>query len=927
MDASTNVRSRVQQLLRLLISEGAAAFFADAWKLAEDEYDLRSTTHIVAHLLRECESSTRQVLLHFPGVTENLQTQSASDEPSKTAKRDIKAILNALGLSDTSSVSINWLNFHGAKGLQRLAHRASLRSPRPLDSDYLMHVQMFTQVLHELLTHIESRYVDVIRNLEKHLAVSPPSAQDIAAVAPYLATGVTALSHIFDRLDGAWLIPLRKEKVFQDPPNRRLHEGDAVSFPGWPQASYLVRVADKYPAEVAATVKAIPRVDNEWIHARFLEAAVKMPGSLAAGVAFHEAAWISSIEVLHGLVPHRVAELCRHLLSAGQLDATLALLHGLLPLSDEEPRNPWEKSSAKFGAWEYERLVQKIIPELSRRFPDQTRTLLIELVADRDFSAVSDRRTDEPLGVLAAQLCDLYIALGAANPDALALALDELDRRGKPLYQRFALDLLRAHGDLDSEQVARRLCEENLLTNNTFQPAMEKLLSAQFTALNEDQQDRVLSALRAVSSEASVRRDIGDEVEGDVVQHIAKQRLQRWLHALGEHRQALVEAEYRLLVAEIGPPLRRGFQVMVGRKSPATSAELVEMEDSALLAYLRNWKPASADLFEDSVEGLARELGRSVEQHPVRFSRVARDIRELDAAYVGSVVSGLYSYVRPTHRAAGGDTAILTQLDWDSILDLLAWVVGQSASDDSGHDIWAWVRRSTSEVARAAISAGIRDSDQRTIERSWAIVSELMRDSDPVLAWPATSSNGDQLVASEPHDVDEIAINTVRGNAISVAFDIAAELSSGASCIPHGLRDEVVRRLCAIADPSIEPHLALRLQIPLYFNSLCVIDAEAASKLAPKLFPTSTEANDSQRIAWRLYLKHNAASKTTFHLLEASYQYAVGPETIVSDEALSHAVGVHLVVLATRHVFDFRRSDANNLLYSFPTTCRCMHRP
>ena len=51
----------------LLVSPGTASFYLDACRLMVTEPPFEATTHIVAHLLREIESSLRDVLESFMG--------------------------------------------------------------------------------------------------------------------------------------------------------------------------------------------------------------------------------------------------------------------------------------------------------------------------------------------------------------------------------------------------------------------------------------------------------------------------------------------------------------------------------------------------------------------------------------------------------------------------------------------------------------------------------------------------------------------------------------------------------------------------------------------------------------------------------------------------------------------------------------------
>ena len=61
-------QARIFERLKRLVGEGPAAFYRDACRLMTEENDYESTTHLVAHLLREIESALRDVLEPVAGT-------------------------------------------------------------------------------------------------------------------------------------------------------------------------------------------------------------------------------------------------------------------------------------------------------------------------------------------------------------------------------------------------------------------------------------------------------------------------------------------------------------------------------------------------------------------------------------------------------------------------------------------------------------------------------------------------------------------------------------------------------------------------------------------------------------------------------------------------------------------------------------------
>src|SRR5947208_6078501 len=118
-------QERIYRLLGL-IGPGPAAFYRDACWMMSDANPLESTTHLVAHLLREIESSIRDVL------------ETVTARP-KGHKDEIRAILAALEIPETDQVATAWLNLAGMDNeyaLHSRAHRDALSGPRSLDAEF-----------------------------------------------------------------------------------------------------------------------------------------------------------------------------------------------------------------------------------------------------------------------------------------------------------------------------------------------------------------------------------------------------------------------------------------------------------------------------------------------------------------------------------------------------------------------------------------------------------------------------------------------------------------------------------------------------------------------------------------------------------------------------------------------------------------------
>ena len=87
--------------------------------------------------------------------------------------------------------------------------------------------------------------------------------------------------YFFERLNSPeWIEPLEARGLFSDP-EPAVVEGGYVTAPQWPPSAFLARVASDAPEAVLRIALNI-QTDNERIHEDLTDAALTMPGPLAA---------------------------------------------------------------------------------------------------------------------------------------------------------------------------------------------------------------------------------------------------------------------------------------------------------------------------------------------------------------------------------------------------------------------------------------------------------------------------------------------------------------------------------------------------------------------------------------------------------------------------------------------------------------------
>ena len=900
-------------MLRRLVSEGAAHLFADAFAIYNWEPPLRSTTHLVGHLAREVESAARQVLKTLPAATSHL----AGNPTARSAKHlaEIDAILHALGLAAHPGASA-WRSFAGQEGWHGAAHRDDLRSPRLLDEAFERRLDLFVDVLGIVLDAAEAKYAEVIERLDAVCAKPEPDPVDIEALAVHLATGVTALAHIFDRLSARWLVPLRDRRVFEDPPGVRIHEGGSFSFPPWPQARYLARIAAEVPAEVASTIEAVPITENEMVHLAFLEAAVRMPAPEAARVGRHEATWLGQRRWVSEQLPGAVRDLAVHLIDGGEVRAAVDLLRAALSLEQDAEPSAWHGPRARTSTWSYGELTRVALPALASASRAAARSLVSELIDGAGAAAWLSRRQieegahpgiDEPQDVLLMHLRDLLLAEAAEGADRLRTLVAELEAKATPLHDRLALHVLRLHGHLAPDLVVARACDPRRLSAGDIDDEMTLLIRDRFGDLHTDEQARVVSALRDTASESTLRSQFGDRLSDDERARIGRHRLLKWFHLLRDKLPSEAEAEYLVLLDEFGAPERRAREVMLGPNPPLRAAELVKLGDEELLAYLRDWVPQSTDPFGPSREELGREIKSCAEQETDRFSRLARSFRGLSPAYVANIIWGISERAKVFSEAGDGSKAAddgalppplpPPSIDWDSVLDLLEWTSEQQATSDEedAPGNWAWAQRMVVGLAEEALRHAL--DDEPRANRAWNVMRRSMRNADPSPARDA--ERGD--------DVDTFAINSVRGAALHAAVRIQRALRDRDQLAT--LAREVGAEIGRSADPAIEPSLAIRCVLAMEFVTIYASDSALAARIAPLVFGEPGMLGEGHIVAWRSFVAWNSGRKPVFDLLRGAYDAAIERLGAPGAEKTDARLGKHLAWLAVRSAFDLAPLD------------------
>lgn len=376
-----------------LVSPGIGTFYRDACFLTASAA-LATTTHLVAHLLREIESAIRSVAL--PGDFELPEACPRCKNRPEVHRKQIQAVLAAYEFQETEAVSDVWLKLASQSGesLARFAHREALGPPRPVGDRFRGLWEEMESLLDVVLRKFERRFLDAMPLLDGLLAKPTVGAEDAKTLRNKVPQNVVTLGYFFDKLQNpAWLPLLREESFFAHPPAPESdEENGTIAFPPWPQSRFLARMAKIGGVQdtVIAIAIEIPETDNIAVQQDLVDVAIAAPARLAVKLLPRLKSWTASP---YHLMPGKFAEVTARLAEGGEVGAAFELARAhfaVLPdkreasrsaPEDEELRLP-PRPRGHFEIWHYRQGMKKVIPALVRAAGMKTLEFCSDLLSE-----------------------------------------------------------------------------------------------------------------------------------------------------------------------------------------------------------------------------------------------------------------------------------------------------------------------------------------------------------------------------------------------------------------------------------------------------------------------------------------------------------------------------------------------------------------
>jgi len=869
-------QQRIYEELKEVMGPGPAAFFHDTcWLMANPEI-LDTTAHLVAHLLRELESTIRNV---FKPVVEG--TLSGPNN-SRSHKEEIKSILATLNIEEGAPEAKAW--FELADQLHCLAHRRRLEPPRPPREISELWYQSQT-LLSVLLESMRKHFLTWVTALDDLLSKSQPTKADLKRLTQEIPNNLVTRRYFFDHLEShEWLEPLQARGVFRKPPqSERNEEEGTIRFSPWPEGRYLARMARHKPELVAKIIQEMNGTDNAAVISDLVDALLAMPPNVSARFVKKAAQWAESPYLL---LPKKLGQLIAHLAKGGKTEEAMTIARVLLDIQaeprqqqvaehDESYRFP-PKPKARFDTLYYKQILKEYYPDLVREAGLPALNLLCELLekaidlsrrhdnnqGDEDYSrfwcpVVEDHpqsfgdTTEAAFVVAVRDAAELLVRSKRAAVEEVVRALES---RYWKVFRRIALHVLRAFPDQAKTLAAARLTDRSLFNDMGLRHEYVLLLREHFPRLTPEDQAKVLGWI-----------EDGPEVD------------QRdWLARIGpENLPAEWHDCYSKLVEKYGEPEHPKIQMCmwVGPASPKTADELKVMSVTEIVKFLKTWKPPENIWREPSPEGLGRVLASVVTEDPARFAAEAPAFQDLDPTYVRALFSGLRDALKKDRV-----------FDWEPVLDLCNWVLsqprevpGRQVRETNADPDWGWTRRAIAELLsigfenhRNAIPIGLR-------QRVWAILKPLTDDPDP-------TPEHEQRYGGSNMDPATLSINTTRGEAMHTVIRYALwvrrhlEKEPGTEeRLKRGFNEmpEVREVLEAHLNPARDPSLAIRAVYGEWFTWLVLLDPEWTKTHAATIFPQDQESETFFEAAWNTYVTFCRPYDNVWEILRPYYRMAV----------------------------------------------------
>lgn len=908
-------QKRIYQKLNNLVGPGAAGFFQDICRLMELEPPLEATTHFVGHALREIESSLRDILepLARPKVNNpnNLQCPHCKNkfpQPNQAPSHrdEINAILAFLQIED-EEIAQTWLKLTNKRkelGLHKRAHRDDLSAPRPMNSNFRDFWTELLGVLDGILDRLETKYLYIRKELDQLLNKEAPEKKDLDSLRLNIPNSNAGLGYFFRELQHSeWLNHLWKEGFFKNLPTPSGAELTEVSnHPFWPQADYLVRMAQKKVEQDTLYKVVVEIFETQQISARVLESLIKiileLPLNQAAQLTQEAIYNFERQEYVYLISSDSLVKLIVNLAQNDKFEIAITLTREILGIAKiPEDKNTYRKFRTKIKTGDqlegyyFNEILDKCIPCLLEVDALQTLNMLCSLldrvisISESENSIWPDSTLDWQLNIdkefhwsdyyeiekiLSDTLLSVAIKIAEYHPLYLEETLLALSKYDWCIFTRINFYLIYKYPNILDTYSVEYILKQDFLYSPDECYEYKILLQNQFNTLNISEKKLFLDWID----------DGPPDFQVTVVGHENQIHKREWqrdkLCLIKEYLDDVWRNRYENLVSKLGspsslmPPVRHEAHILF--ESPLSREELSSMELSQLFSFLETWQP-SGEVFTHSVEELAWELSKVIEGNPDRFLSRRDLFNDLRVEYRLSLIRGLSQTLQAT------ENRIHEHFSWEELIQLCIVVLKEKnieLNNNGNTDGFVSSWNNTCKCICDFLIYGLRANQNLVIPfdlrcQVWEIVQLISR--DPLLS-PNFHESNNTLGSSYSG-----FLNKSRSRGLELVIEYAYWVVSNLQNCPDLQGFNKVHEAQDILDyhlvPGNDSALSVRAIYGRKFFHLLKIDLEWSQRNLELIFPHSHEHKALREAAWEGYIRTHPFKKDVFYILREEYKAAI----------------------------------------------------
>lgn len=922
-------QSVINDRLFRLVGPGASDFYKDACRhmfdMSNGQNPPISITHMVAHAIREVESSLRDVLHPFDDreIKKCGECDKTLDIPTvfcsscgrvkhtgNSHKDQIKAILRGLGIKEDEDIAKAWLGIPGKYGLQKFAHRPGLKASRKPDQEFIDFWNKTEIVLYGVLDKFEAEYSKVFSTIDKIANNEEPQDSDVAYLSSNIPHNQITYERLFTKLDDPkWLSILNKGGFFKELPSPEYgnHEGSpTVRYPQWPAVVYLKKMATIDPNTVTQILLEIPDTDNATVKDSLLEVVVLLPSEKHVLLSEQISKWTYADR--HHYLSDATAALLIKLINGGQIDLAFSIAKNLLEVlpdprsltSTEEQYAPHYEPITRLGDWQYKEFLENSFQELVKADPRRAFNLVCDLLKKfvdlkhpnkesseefEDYMYISrpsiekdpqNHLYDRAENSLIDAVRDEAISLVKENPEVLNEIVNHLESYNWAIFKRIALYLIAENPEGNIALTFKYINNPIFFGKSNVKHEYIQLLDSGFGLLKPEEQELIF---KKIEDKESIR-DYINKPEAFSSEEVKKRYLENWEHEQLYFLKKHLKGKWKERYVELSKTYKDSDHLSYpsyitsanGPRSVVHATKLSEMDTDSIIELLRTWEPKKDDsLMGPSKEGLGRELIVAIKSKPELFVDFASRMKGLDPTYIRS-------YLQAFHELIQNDQDMV----WEEAVSLCEWVLEQPVKipGRTGHHFdqdpdWDWTRKAIASF----VSRGINENKipYSLRNRVWNIIEQLTHDPNPTPEEELDKS-GKTII-----DAYSLSINTTRGDAVGGVMEYAlwvlregAKNETGIVTNPEGFAKmpEVKEVLERHLDPKYDPSIAVRAVYGRFFPWLFLLDKEWTLKNKEKIFPKGEFKNPLYQAAWNTYISYVEAYNEPFKALREEHLLA-----------------------------------------------------